>query len=596
MTDRSQIEEIKNKLDIITVVGEYLPELKRSGRNHFARCPFHNEKSPSFSVNEDIQRYKCFGCGEAGDVITFVQKMEGIDFPKALEITAKRAGVILEQSAFDKTKSKDYKEKLELLKVNRLVAEYFHHVLMKHKLGEDGRQYSNSRLLGKTQIKEFLIGYAPEGFENLKKFLVNKGYKENDLASWSLLVAKNGRAYDKFRKRLVFPIFNHVGDVVGFSGRVIDNEDIPKYLNSSETKVYKKSDILYGLFQAKDEIRRSRYAVIVEGNVDVPMAHKVGIKNIVAPMGTALTERQLKLLSRYCDSVYFAFDSDNAGEKALVRSHAIAEKLELKSKAVDLGGYGDLDEYIRGNKDAAIKSIKNAEPIIRNLMNRYAKRLDLGTAQGKSEYVNLLADPLSQIIDQVEQAHYIQQISDAIGIDEKIVRSKLSSEKAKPKPKKYQDKPEKKEDDKKEEEIINIEPKNTFEISSREKYALSFLLQYKHLREKEIDWELFGNEKTQEIFETLIESEDIQKGLSKLDESVQEVVSEIMMIDLGEFETDHEAERFYDEISSELEKEALSEKLKKIKFSIKQKEAVGEDVDDLIGELSGLTIKLKKLR
>lgn len=584
--DRSKIEEIKQKLDIVTVVQEYVPALKRSGRNYFAPCPFHNEKTPSFSVNEDIQRYKCFGCGESGDVIKFIEKMEGIDFRKAFEMSAEKAGVKIDKTNF-KGDSKEYELKKKLYQVNLLTAEFFHHVLMKHPKGELGRNYANKRKFGKKEVKEFLIGFAPEGYENLKGYLKKKGYSEQDAANWSLLVQKNGKTYDKFRKRLMFPIHNHVGDVVGFSGRVVDNEDIPKYLNSSETPVYKKSDVVYGLFQAKNEIRRKKFVVIVEGNVDVPMAHKFGVKNIIAPMGTALTEGQLKLIHRYADSVYFAFDNDNAGEKALIRSYELTEKLGIESKAIDLGKYGDLDDLLQAEPEKIDKVIENAQPVVRNFITRLNRDLDLGKSSGKTEFVKKIIPVLSYVDDKVELSHYVQIIADSVEVDEKIIWDKLDKQEVKPAS-----------TNKTKNKKVDSEPVEDQDVeidlgSIKEKYLVSFLIQYPEFRDIEVDWDIIKSDDLKRIYNKLTETDDVQATISSFQLKDREIATELVMQQIGEFESDNEARRFLEELIQEINEEYLKRKVKQIKIEMRKKEGLGEDISELLAELNAVSQRLR---
>ncbi len=424
MSDRNQVEEIKRKLDIVTLVREFVPTLKKTGRNYFGLCPFHSERSPSFSVNEELQIYKCFGCGESGDVITFLEKIEGIDFPKALEVAAKRAGVELVRT-FSPEQKKRMQEKEKVLAVNKLTAQFYHYILMKHKLGEACREYVKGRKLRKKELEKFQIGFAPEGFENLKGFLVKRGYSTEELVKWGLLVEKNGRRYDKFRARLMFPIFNVLGDVVGFSGRVIKKDDLgPKYLNSPETPVYRKSELVYGLYQGKDEVRKQGFAIIVEGNVDILSSHSVGVENIVAPLGTALTEEQLKLIKRYADEVYFSFDSDAAGEKALIRALELAEQVGVKFRAIDLQGFQDADELITNGGDWKA-TVAASQPLIMHLMNRMAKEYDLNTASGKDQYAKKILGFIDKLGSNIEKAHYLERLSETVKVDQNELKKEL---------------------------------------------------------------------------------------------------------------------------------------------------------------------------
>ncbi|MBD3362897.1 DNA primase [Candidatus Dojkabacteria bacterium] len=576
MAERSKIEEIKSKLDIVSTIREYVPNMKRSGKNYFILCPFHHEKTPSCAVNEDIQRFKCFGCGESGDVISFIEKIEGIEFPKALEIAAKKAGVSLPKNFRHPGESKEYKTKQKIYEVNQITAEFFHYVLTKHDKGKEGLDYAKKRGLTNELLKKFMIGYAPEGYENLKNFLTKKGYETKDLVDWSLLVSKNNKVYDKFRKRLIFPIFNHIGDITGFSGRVIDKEDIPKYLNSSATLVYKKSEILYGLFQAKDHIRKKKFSVIAEGNVDVPIAHKIGLENTVAPMGTALTEKQLRLLKRYTETVYFAFDSDSAGEAALIRSHKEAEKIGLSSKVIYLGEYTDLDDLISSDPDLAHKKINKAEPIIENLIKRFSKRLNLGEAKGKSTFVKLILPPLSQVEDRIEQAHYVQQISSLVSVDEKLIWDKLGKTST----------------SKKKNESENIKREKD-EPSLKEQYIIAMLLQNPFLRKLEFNMDYIQDEKLTSMYLQLKDEKNIKKKVNKLNSQGQKLATELLMMDIGSFESEHELKNNFLKESKYLEKQFLKKQLGEIKRKMKQLESENKDVSKLLKEQNQIIKQLK---
>lgn len=425
MAGRDQIEEIKNKLDISNVVGRYVPSLKKSGHNHFGLCPFHSEKTPSFSVNSELRLFKCFGCGEGGDVIRFLEKVEGLDFPRALELAAKEAGVEL-VNEYGKANDAYAQEKKKLLAANALAAEYFAYVLLKHQNGKVALKYAHERRkLQDATLQKFQIGFAPSGFENLKKFLLKKGFTAAELVKWGLLVEKNGRIYDKFRARLMFPIANHVGDIVGFSGRLIDPEAKgPKYLNSPETLVFKKNGLLYGLFQAKEHLRKTKKIIIVEGNVDILSSHQAGIGSIVAPLGTALTSEQLKLAQRYADEVTFAFDSDEAGKKALLRALVLAEEVGLPSRVLDLGERQDVDDLITAGDDwsACVKSSRN---VVDYLIDRLARDYDLHDARAKTTYVKQILPYIAAVKADIEKSEYLQRVSYKSGVDHKVILSEF---------------------------------------------------------------------------------------------------------------------------------------------------------------------------
>lgn len=579
MADRDTIEEIKQKLDIVSVLQEYIPTLKRAGKNYIAHCPFHNEKSPSFFVSEDIQRYKCFGCGESGDVIKFIEKFEGVDFRKALEISAQRAGVTLKTS-FTKSDDKQAELRKKVFEVNLFAAQFYNYILKEHKTGEVGREYARKRKITKPLADKFLIGYAPEGYDNLRSVLLKKGYNSKDLVDWGLLVEKNGKIYDKFRKRLMFAVHNHVGDIVGFSGRVIDNADIPKYLNSSQTPVYHKSDVVYGLFQAKEAIRKEKFVILVEGNVDVPIAHKIGIENIVAPMGTALTEQQLKLIRRYTDTIYFCFDSDQAGEKALIRAFELAEKLDIKSRAINLGEYNDLDNMIQDKPELAKKVIGEAKTVVENLIVRFMKSINISTAEGKASFVTKIIESIKLISNKVEQTHYVQKVAEIVNVEEKIIWDELNKHfKTETAPTESK-------------EIVaekEVQPK----YLNKEEYLISLLLLYPVLQDIDFDWEIISDKRLVEIYKVLIKESSLNVGIDKLDKQYQDLATRLIMENSDKFESDYEIRGSLKKQIKLLTKEHYLIKKNNIQYQIKKKEQNDEDYTELLKELDKLN-KLEK--
>ncbi|MFW5702388.1 MAG: DNA primase [Candidatus Dojkabacteria bacterium] len=427
MAGDSQIEDIKQRLDIAEVVQAYVPTLKPAGRNMFGLCPFHNESTPSFSVNPELQIFKCFGCGEGGDVLTFLQKVEGLDFRGALELAAKKAGVELKQ--FDSPEAKKRKKERErALEAHLLASDYFHYLLLSHNAGKEGLDYATrKRKLQEKQIKQYKLGFAPKGFHNLEKFLSKKGFSKDELVRFGLLVNKNGRIYDKFRNRLMHPIRNMQGEVVGFSGRAIDpDEKGPKYLNSPETMIYHKKKLPYGAFEAKEAMRQKKYVILVEGNIDIISSARVGVENIVCPLGTALTVEQSKLLKRYVDSLYFCFDTDQAGKKALLRALERTEKEGVEAKAVDLGDYKDADDLILAEPKLWQHRINKSQEIPEFIMQIFQKDFDLGSSGEKLEYIEMVLPFIKRLQDQVKTDHYLQELERITGAKYEVLVNKLN--------------------------------------------------------------------------------------------------------------------------------------------------------------------------
>lgn len=422
----ADIEEIKSKLDIVDVIASYVPDLKKAGANYKACCPFHSEKTPSFTVNPSLQIFKCFGCGKAGDVIEFIKEVEHSDFAEALQVAAEKAGVELttKQSA---QSTKEKKEREQLLQANLLTAKFYNYIIMQHTSGKKGLEYATKkRLIDMQRIKDFMVGYAPNQTHNLKAFLTSKGFSVKDLVKWGLLVERGNDTIDKFRDRLVQPIFNLKGEVVGFSGRYIGSiKEAPKYLNSPETPVYKKNEMLYGLYQAKEFLKDNNFLILVEGNIDILSSHRLGVGNIVAPLGTAFTPNQAKLIKRFADTVYFCFDTDEAGLKALIRGIGIVEDIELKHKVIDITGYQDADELIKQNPEEWKVRVGNAKQSMDYLIEVFMRDLDMGSAEGKSTFEYRILPCLTLIKDEVLFNHYRKMIASILEVSEEFINTKV---------------------------------------------------------------------------------------------------------------------------------------------------------------------------
>lgn len=402
------ISAVKSRLDIVNVIGSYVSGMKKSGRNYSACCPFHNERTPSFMINPDLQIFKCFGCGEAGDVISFIQKIERVDFSDALQLAAERAGYQLTGKGKNEKLAKEQKS---LLEMNELAAQYWNFLLNKHNAGAAGREYCQKRKIEAKEIELFKIGYAPNG-NNLLQFLQSKNFSAEEILKAGLVVERNGRLTDKFRNRLMMPIFNLKGQIVGFSGRIVVKNDLaPKYLNSPETLVYKKSEILMGMYQAKEAARAAKFLIMQEGNIDLLSSHKAGIGNIVATGGTAVTLQQMQMVKRLADSVYFCFDTDSAGQKALIKAVEMAEQAGVAHFVINLGEFKDPDEMISADPKLWDAAVKNPVDSFEYLLNSISKEHDLATAQGKRAVLNEMLPIIKSIKEPVSSEHYVKMLS-----------------------------------------------------------------------------------------------------------------------------------------------------------------------------------------
>lgn len=416
------IREVIERSDILEVVEKYVP-LKKKGRNFMGLCPFHSEKTPSFSVSPEKGLFKCFGCGKGGTAITFLMEMEGMPFPEAVKELGDRYGVRVETSTKTNGKRNDKREKLYA--VNREAGKYFTDNL-KGDAGKDAVNYLKRRGIDGVTARDFSLGFAPGGWDGLIEHFKRKDISAKLLEETGLVIMGDRGPYDRFRGRIIFPIKDHRGRLSGFGGRTIGNDET-KYMNSPETAVYQKGDILYGLDITKNEIRKAGYAVIVEGYLDTISLYQMGIKNAVATLGTALTPEHIKTLKRYVKEAVLLFDADEAGGMAAERTLPLFGEGKMYARAAVLPEGEDPDSFIRkkGIKEF-LKVIEDAKDIFDFCLDRIYKRHDLNTAKGATEaldeasYVAAIKK-LPQEID-----FYVRRIAERLGIGEESVRISVS--------------------------------------------------------------------------------------------------------------------------------------------------------------------------
>ncbi|MDD4637896.1 MAG: DNA primase, partial [Bacteroidales bacterium] len=419
----NQVEEIKQKVNIIDVINRYVP-LKKRGRHHFACCPFHGEKTPSFTVSEELQIFKCFGCGKAGDVFTFLQEYERIDFREALEELAKLAGVTLVKSSL--IDHQESKKKL-LIEINSQVAKFYNYILLSHPLGKNALEYVQNRGITLETIKTFNIGFSPEDSKYLSNFILKKGYKIDDLISTGTFGKSRfgSSLYDRFNGRLTFPLFDYRNQIVGFSGRILPtskNPNLAKYINSPETEIYHKSQMLFGLNLAKEAIRQENSVIIVEGEFDMISPYQSGFKNIVALKGTAFTQEQLQLLRRYTDTLILALDSDFAGDNAARKSIELADSMEFDIKVLNLGDkYKDPDEAIKSDPEFFKSQLKKATDVWDFIIQSQLKIHDINTIKGKKEVLNIILPFLVKIKNSVVKSDYFKKLANEINSNEESI-------------------------------------------------------------------------------------------------------------------------------------------------------------------------------
>jgi DNA primase len=411
------IDQIRDANDIVDLISEYVP-LKKRGKNYVGLCPFHAEKDPSFNVIPTKQIFYCFGCQEGGNVIHFLMKHEKLGFVEAVKLLAQRANIPLPKRTVDKQKAQALDK---LYYANEVANEYFRKNFYREDPGKKARQYLNKRGFDPEIIKQFSLGYAPDDWEGLIKFSKSKDMEMEVLNQAGLVVSRTESLgyYDRFRNRIIFPIFNLSGKVVGFGGRVLDDKDEPKYLNSPETPIYQKGKILYGLNFTKDEIRKKGSAVLVEGYVDFLSLYHAGIKNVVASSGTAFTLDQTRLLSRYAEKIYLLFDADTAGQSATFRSVDLLFSEGVEVLVVSLPKGEDPDSFVKKfGKEEVTKKIEQAQTFIDFKRNSLPKDFEELSLKEQEKVIFDLAETAKKITDDVRRNLFVKKVGQVFKIDE----------------------------------------------------------------------------------------------------------------------------------------------------------------------------------
>ena len=445
------IEEIKHRLSIVDVVGRKVA-LKKSGKNYKGLCPFHAEKSGSFYVWPDSESYYCFGCKESGDAFNFVMKTEGLGFAETLEQLASRTGVVLPQRQAGSSADQEKDSVRERLRsANNSAATYFQHLLAKSNEGQAARDYLTKRGIKAEAVAAFGLGYAVDSWDNLFNYLTGKGFGAEELVAAGLVGEREGGGgyYDRFRGRLIFPIRDRQGQIIAFGGRVLDGapKDSPKYLNSPQTALFDKGATLYGFDLAKDAIRRSDRAVIVEGYVDVIMAHQHGFSNVVAPLGTALGEKHIGLLKRLTKRIVLALDADTAGQLATLKGIEVLkggfdsktvpvptarglirfeQQLDADVRIATLPAGKDPDDVVREGGGKWPNLIERALPVVDYYFASVSATVDLNSAKGKSEAVERLVPAILEVRDRIQREHYIQKLARLTRIEDVLLRSEIA--------------------------------------------------------------------------------------------------------------------------------------------------------------------------
>jgi len=419
-------DELRNQADILRIIGDYV-SLKKKGSSYWACCPFHNEKSPSFHVNPGKQFFKCFGCGKAGDVFSFVMEIEGCPFPEAVKTVAEKSGVQLPR--LEESPGYEERDRLrsEILQINQWATEFFEENLIQTTEGRAARAYLEKRGISDETRRAFRLGFAPNKWDACGDYLKSRGATRSQIEQSGLVTIKENRSgyYDRFRGRLMFPICDTQGRVVAFGGRLLGDGE-PKYLNSPETAVYTKGDHLFGLGHSRDSIRRRGHAVLVEGYLDFLIPFQAGVTQLVASLGTALTESQVRLLGRYTRRVVVNFDPDSAGVAATKRSLELLVAQGFQVNVLTLPDNLDPDEYIRAHgPQSYLKILKSSQPFLDYIVQEAIGKHDQSRPEGKVETINAILPYLRLVRDRIERAEQFERIADRLRIDSKLIREEF---------------------------------------------------------------------------------------------------------------------------------------------------------------------------
>ncbi len=587
-------DDIRQRLDIVQIVSEYV-SLHKSGRNFKALCPFHNEKSPSFFVFPDRQSWHCFGaCGTGGDIFSFVMKKESLDFGQAVRSLAAKAGVTM-TTQHAPNREADSAAKERLFTINEAAAEYYHHLLLNTKPGKIARDYVTQRGLSPQTIKDFQLGYSPEAWENLLQYLSEKGFKEEELLAAGLLVEREAKgSYDRFRNRLMFPIKDSQSRVIGFGARALD-ESMPKYLNSPQTLIFDKSSTLYGIDRGKTAIRQKDQAVVVEGYMDVIIAHQYGWQNVIGFMGTALTEQQLASVRKLTNNVILALDADEAGKEAILRSGEIVERVmpvskDKADKKYDISKAAEVqilvlpqskdpDEIIKENISQWQTLVTNAKPRVDFIFESIAAKVDPNNAKDKALAVENLLPLLSEMDSPIRQAHYVERLARLLSIDEQAVGAAL---------RKFQIIEKRRRTNR---SLARLAPAVSTSPTRNaiEEYCLALLLQYPGLKRdsEKLMPDYFENCENRELFSKWKHSEKLDSFKDNLDATLHEYADNLLAKDFPPPIRDSETAR----------QQALNDCILRLREKwLKTLEAKKKELLSTEAETGGITAQLAKLK
>ena len=598
------IELIKNKISVVDLISEYIP-LKKAGINFKANCPFHQEKSPSFMVSPERQIWHCFGCQKGGDVFKFLMEKEGLDFKDALEILAQKAGVTLKKKGIG-DKGQELRDRL--YEANQKAAQFYNYLLTENKVGKKALDYLLKRGLKLETIKEFNLGYAPQNWETLVRFLRKRGFKNQEMVEAGLAVDSAKGGYDRFRGRVMFPLSDPRGRVLAFSGRVLGDE-LPKYINTPQTKLFDKGRFLLGLNLTKGVIKQKDTAIIVEGEMDFLMSYQAGVKNVTASKGTALTEAQIEEIKKYASTILLCFDTDLAGDAAARRGIEIADKAGLNIKIIDFKGVKDPAELIKSNPDDWKKAVEEAIPIYDYYIKSVEGRFNLKEGDQQRAALEELLPIWAQISVPVTKEKYINRLAAALFLKDEFVMSQIEKYKS----------------------ALNLQKFKPLAISSQNSLKADGLKPAKQIFDRRemlerylialvlhqpIDLNfipnfsesLFTQEELKQVYVLLVlfldsisfksQAFKITDFISTLPEEFVDLVDKLYLFEIdNKLKEKHVWQKEVDLVVSELKKMLIKTSLEKLSLQIKNAQEFGKDesLETLNRRFRDLSVKLKNL-
>jgi DNA primase len=583
------LEQIRRESDIVGLISQYVT-LKKSGQNYVALCPFHSEKTPSFTVSPTKQVFHCFGCHEGGDTLKFVMKMEGLTFPQAVRSIAEQLGIKLtiEKSAGTEP---EQEEKQQLFKLHQEALEYYHSILLKHPLARPARDYLKRRGVRLETIKDFRLGFALPSWNDMETALCKKGWTVSMLEKAGLIISREDnqeghkRYFDRFRNRLLFPILDLQDRVCGFGGRILDDSGGPKYLNSPETLIFNKRKLLYGLEKARESIHRTGYLVVVEGYFDVIAAHQSGVKAVVGTLGTALTEAHLHLINRFTPKVKLVFDPDAAGIKATLRLVELIAPSRLSAEVIQLPHGQDPDSFIHAHgKDAFTSLLMNNVSLMDFALEQYLADPEAGLIDGKRRIIQSFLPAIQKIPSPIERSHYLKLLAEGLQVNEQDLLEELKALK------RYN-----------RNQIEEAAAKRSGGLPKEEEILIHLMLHHRLSSSQlltAVQPDDFSDSRSRQLVRILLESDE-KSGSVKLHDVVQLKTMDAELTSLLTALSIKEPEKEYEDIDQTVTDCLRRVKLKKLKTNMKNletqiRQAEKEGHADLVRNLQGQLLGLQK--